>query len=58
MIPIPKFKELLGDEAKNMTDKEIEELRNAQYAWASLIFEDWAEKKGLKGKNTAKKRNT
>ena len=48
MIPLPKFKELLGDEAINMTDKKIEELRDAQYAWASLIFEDWAEKKGLK----------
>jgi len=47
MIPITKFKELLGDEAKDMSDEEIEELRSCQYAWAEFIFDDWAEKKGL-----------
>lgn len=45
MVPLPKFKELLGDEATNMTDKEIEKLRDHQYAWSNLIFDDWLEKK-------------
>lgn len=45
MIPLPKFKELLGYEAIDMMDEEIEKLRDHQYAWANLIFDDWLEKK-------------
>ncbi len=41
MISLAKFKELLGKEADNMTDKEIEEIRDAQYRMAELAFEFW-----------------
>ncbi|MFA6547854.1 MAG: hypothetical protein WCT11_02830 [Candidatus Magasanikbacteria bacterium] len=47
MISLPKFKELLGEEAKNLTDEDIERIRDAQYQFARLAFEKWAIKKGF-----------
>lgn len=44
MISLAKFKELLGNEAENMTDKEIEEIRDAQYQMAEIAFEFWRAK--------------
>ncbi len=48
MIPLPKFKELLGQEAHGLTDEEIEQIRDAQYQLAELAFGVWAKNKGLK----------
>ncbi len=47
MISLPKFKELLGDEAQGLTDEEIERIRDAQYQFARLAFEKWAGDKNL-----------
>ncbi|MFA5029894.1 MAG: hypothetical protein WC518_04165 [Patescibacteria group bacterium] len=47
MISLMKFKELLGEEAIGLTDKEIDEIRQAQHQFALLAFEEWAQKKGL-----------
>ncbi len=47
MISLPKFKELLGNEAQGLTDEEIERIRDAQYQFARLAFEKWAREKGL-----------
>lgn len=51
MVPLAKFKELLGYEAKGMTDEEIEKIRDAQYGFARLAFEKWAKEKNLKVKS-------
>ena len=45
MIGLPEFKKLMGDEARGLTDQEIEEIRDAQYKMAGLAFEFWQEKK-------------
>ena len=47
MISLPKFKELLGDEAQDLTDEEIEHIRDAQYQFARLAFNKWAMEKEL-----------
>lgn len=47
MISLDKFKELLGDEAIGLTDEEIEEIMDAQYKFARLAFDKWAQEKGL-----------
>jgi hypothetical protein len=41
MISLLKFKEILGEEARGLTDQEIEEIRDAQYKMAELAFEFW-----------------
>ena len=40
-ISIAEFKKLLGSEAQNLTDKEIEQIRNDQYKLADILFEMW-----------------
>lgn len=47
MISISKYRKLTGKEAENLIDKQIEEIRDAQYQFAELAFEMWAEKKKL-----------
>ncbi len=47
MISLPKFKELLGDEARGLSDEKIERVRDAQYQLARLAFDKWAREKGL-----------
>lgn len=47
MINLSKFKELLGNEAQDLTEEEIERIRDAQYQFARLAFEKWAVEKGL-----------
>ncbi len=47
MISLEKFRELLGEDAVGLTDKEIEEIRDAQYKIARLAFDKWAREKGL-----------
>lgn len=47
MISLLKYKELLGEEAQGLTDQEIESLRDAQYQFARLAFQEWLIKKNL-----------
>ena len=47
MIPLLQFKTLLADEAKNLSDKEIEEIRSTLYQFAELAFDMWATEKKL-----------
>lgn len=48
MISIEKFKQLLGSEAQNLTDKEIEQIRDSQYQLADIAFDMWQEDKKIK----------
>ena len=50
MISIEKFKKLLGSEAQNLTDKEIEQIRNDQYKLADILFDMWRKNKKIKKK--------
>ena len=43
MISIEKYKKILGPEAQNLTDKEIEQIRDAQYKLANVLFDMWQE---------------
>jgi len=45
MIPLPKFKQILGDVAKNLSDEEIEKIRDAQRDLAEVVFEQWFKEK-------------
>jgi len=45
MISLLKFKEMLGEEARGLTDQEIKEIRDAQYKMAELAFEVWQKEK-------------
>lgn len=47
MISLPKFKELLGEDAHDLSDEEILAIRDAQYKLAKLAFFKWAKEKGL-----------
>ncbi|MDD3307918.1 MAG: hypothetical protein PHO29_12585 [Acetobacterium sp.] len=48
MISTEKFKELLGEDAEGITDEEIEEIRDAQYKFAQLAFDEWVQEKKLR----------
>ncbi|MDD2495081.1 MAG: hypothetical protein PHE29_07815 [Tissierellia bacterium] len=48
MISLEKFKDLLGEEAQGLTDEEIEEIREAQYKFVQLAFDEWVREKGIK----------
>ena len=41
MIPLQEYKDALGDEAKNLTEKEILKLREHQDKEAELFFYMW-----------------
>ena len=45
MISVEKFKKLLGPEAQNLTDKEIEQIRDSQYQLADIAFDMWVKDK-------------
>ena len=47
MISLSKFKEILGEDARDLTDQEIEEIRDAQYKLAELAFEFWQKNKNF-----------
>ena len=47
MISLSEFKKLLGDYGKNLTDQQIEEIRNEQYKVAEMAFKVWMREKGL-----------
>tara|TARA_Y100000310_G_C20067415_1_gene527765 strand:- start:94 stop:282 length:189 start_codon:yes stop_codon:yes gene_type:complete len=48
MISLSKFKDLLGDEASEMSNEEIESVRTHQYEMAELAFGIWASNKDLR----------
>lgn len=41
MLSLSEYKKILGEDAQGMTDKEIEELRDAQRNLAEIVFEHW-----------------
>jgi hypothetical protein len=47
MINLSAFKQLLGEDAQDMTDTEIEQVRDAQYQLAEIMFSMWAKEKKL-----------
>ena len=51
MISIEKYKKILGKEAQNLTDEEIEQIRDAQYKLADILFDMWQEDKNKKNRN-------
>lgn len=48
MLSIKKCREILGDEAINMADEELTELREQLYNMVELIWDDWIEDKNRK----------
>ena len=45
MITLPEFKNLLGTLADKMTDEQIGQLRDVEYAIADAIFDQWLPKR-------------
>ena len=45
MISIEKFKKILGPKAQNLSDEEIEQIRDAQYRLSDILFDMWWEDK-------------
>ncbi|MFA5271117.1 MAG: hypothetical protein WC412_02100 [Candidatus Omnitrophota bacterium] len=41
LISVPEFRKILGEESEGMTDKEVEDLRDADRDMAEIIFEQW-----------------
>jgi len=50
MISISKCRELIGPKGQDLTDQEVEEIREKLYELASLAFEDWWQQKIKNGK--------
>lgn len=48
MIPLAKFKILLGKYAENLTDSEVEQIRLDMYQLADTAFDIWVKEKQLK----------
>jgi hypothetical protein len=44
MIPLHDFKNLLGVASADLTDEEIERIREVEYGLADAIFERWLRK--------------
>lgn len=53
MLPLEDFKKALGPAAQNMSEKQIEQLRDLQDQLADVLFGIW-----LDGKNTELKNKT
>jgi cytochrome c oxidase assembly factor CtaG len=45
MIDLLKFRQLLGEAGKLMTDEEVERVRAIEYGFADAIFEIWLRKR-------------
>ncbi len=54
MIPLTKFKQLLGDYGKALPDAEIEKIRQDMYVLADISFDFWEKDKGLQAGNSKK----
>jgi hypothetical protein len=48
MIGLERYKALLGSEAGDLNDDEIQEIRDAQYQIARVAFEMWRKERMLK----------
>lgn len=48
MIPLQEFKDALGNEAKELTEKQILKLREHQDQEVEIYFNMWLEKKNKK----------
>jgi hypothetical protein len=48
MIPLTKFRELLKDYAKTLSDEEVENIRRDMYILADIAFDFWEKDNGLK----------
>lgn len=55
MIGLLEFKELLGEEAANLTDAEVERIRELEYLIADTLFEDWLNQRSLASKRNLEK---
>ena len=45
MIPLPKFRELIGSESAHMTDEEVSEIRGTIYGLIEIAFDFWQQEK-------------
>lgn len=54
MIPLTKFKQLLGGYGKALADDEIEKIRQDMYVLADISFDFWEKDKGLKNSRKQK----
>ncbi len=45
MITLSQFKQLLGDEARTLSDDEVESIRDAQYQFSRLAFQKWTKER-------------
>lgn len=41
MIDLVEFRQLLGPAARELSDKEVERIREVEYGFADAIFERW-----------------
>lgn len=48
MIPLAKFKKLLGKYAENLSESEVEQIRLDMYQLADTAFDVWVKEKRLK----------
>lgn len=54
MIPLTKFKQLLGDYGKALPDAEIEKIRQDMYVLADISFDFWEQDKSIVAGNPKK----
>ena len=47
MIPLPDFKRILGSTANNLSDKQIEAIRDAQDRLADIFFDSWLRERNM-----------
>ena len=48
MISLDKFKKIIETEDNNLSDQEVEQIRDAQYMFAEFVFEFWSKAKRLR----------
>lgn len=48
MITLPKFRELIGSDNTEMTDDEVEAVRQSIYQLAEIAFDFWQQEKSPK----------
>ncbi len=47
MIPLPDFKRILGPMANNLSDGQIEAVRDAQDRLADIFFDSWLRERNI-----------
>lgn len=48
MIPLSKFKELIGQNGQTLTDEQLEIIRRDMYVLTDMAFDFWEQDRGLK----------